>query len=85
MSTPPAKFCSVPLSAIPMATPAEAKSAINDEVSMPRMPMTVTINMKYSTMRTRLSTNVAKDWSRCRRTKIPLINLYNLLITSRPT
>ena len=46
MSTPPAKFCKVPLRAMPTATPAEAKSARNELVGMPRMPITVTIRMK---------------------------------------
>ncbi len=63
ISTPPAKFWSVPLNAIPIATPADAKIAINDDVSIPSMPITVTISIKYNTILTMLRTKVARDWS----------------------
>ncbi len=75
MSTPPAKFCKVPLNAIPTATPAEAKMAINEVVFMPKMPITVTISIKYSTIRTMLSTNTAKERSMLRRANTPLTTL----------
>ena len=44
--TPPAKFCKVPLKAMPMANPAEANKATNDEVLMPKMLTMEIIRMK---------------------------------------
>ena len=54
MITPPAKFWSVPLRAMPMAMPAEAKRAMNDEVSMPKMDTRMTMSTSHSSTLTTL-------------------------------
>ena len=41
MMTPPARFCSWPLSAIPTASPMEASTAAKDTDLTPRMPASV--------------------------------------------
>ena len=56
--TPPAKFCSVPLRAMPMATPADANRAMNDEVSMPRMLTMTMMSRNHATTLTMLVRNV---------------------------
>ena len=58
MSTPPAKFCSVPLKAMPTATPAEANTARNELVSMPIMVMA---RSRLSDMLTKLCRKVVKE------------------------
>ena len=64
MRTPPAKFCNVPLRAIPMATPALAKMAMNELVSMPNTPMTVMMSRKSNVMRMKLSRNEMSERSK---------------------
>ena len=54
MSTPPAKFCKVPLSAMPIAIPADANTARNELVSMPKMPTMMMTRITLSEMDTRL-------------------------------
>ena len=68
MSTPPAKFCSVPLKAIPMATPALAKMAINELVSMPNTPITVMMSRNISVKRISDSRNDVSERSKFLRT-----------------
>ena len=46
MRTPPAKFWRVPLKAIPIATPADAKIAMKLLVSIPKIPIMVIIRIK---------------------------------------
>lgn len=59
--TPPAKFCSVPLNAIPTANPAEANTATNDVVSIPNIPIMMTIKNNVSVMLIALNRNVRRD------------------------
>ena len=61
--TPPAKFCRVPLKAMPMAKPAEAKSATSELVLMPKMPTMASIRKKVSKTETRLIRNEQSDGS----------------------
>ena len=68
MSTPPAKFWRVPLSAIPMATPALAKMAMNELVSMPNTPMTVMMSRKSSVILMKLNRNDVNERSKPLRT-----------------
>ena len=63
MSTPPAKFCKVPLNAMPTATPADANTARNELVSMPKMPTMMMIRITFSEMDTRLLRNDVNDAS----------------------
>ena len=61
--TPPAKFCNVPLRAIPIARPADANNATNEVVSIPRMPMITVIRKNVSAILTRFCRNVRRDGS----------------------
>lgn len=82
--TPPAKFCSVPLNAIPMATPAEAKRAMNELVSMPRIPIIIMTNRKLSVMFNRLLVNEKSDASTCFFSMIFTTIRMSFLISQRP-
>ena len=64
--TPPAKFCNVPLNAMPIARPADAKIATNDVVSIPRMLMIVIIRNSVSEMLTRLIRKLLSEASTSR-------------------
>lgn len=57
MTSPPAKFWRFPLSAIPIATPADARSAANDVISTPSAPITERVRSTRRRMLTRLDTN----------------------------
>ena len=70
MIKPPAKFERFPLSAIPIATPAEANNAANEAVCTPRAPTTETINRIISTTLTKLPTKLLTDGSIFRFSKI---------------
>ena len=59
MITPPAKFCKVPLNAMPMANPAEARRATNDEVLTPKMLIINIIRIKFSTTEIKFDKNFA--------------------------
>ena len=75
MSTPPAKFCSVPLSAMPMATPALAKMAINELVSMPSTPITVMMSRNSSVILMNDSRNDVSERSKPLRTMMARVTL----------
>ena len=51
----------------PTATPAEAKRAINELVSIPMMPTTETTKMNISVIFNKLNRNVASEGSMLRR------------------
>jgi hypothetical protein len=53
-TTPPAKFCNVPLNAIPIAKPAEANIARNDEVFTPKVWIIAKISIISNKALTRL-------------------------------
>ena len=84
MSTPPAKFCNVPLRAIPMATPALAKMAMNELVSMPSTPMTVIMSRNSSVILTNDSRNEINERSKSLRTIRARTTLYILLMMNLP-
>ena len=85
MTTPPAKFCKVPLKAIPMAKPAEARRATSEEVLTPRIPIIMIINTKFSTTETRFERNLCKVAS-ARLLNSPLAShFFASFITQRPT
>ena len=54
---PPAKFCRVPLIAIPIANPEPAISATSDVVSMPNAPITIIISIIVNVMLVKLIIN----------------------------
>lgn len=85
MISPPAKFDRFPLSAIPMATPAEASSAANEVVCTPSAPTTEMINSTIKVTLTRLPTNVFTDGSKSRLVKIRRTSLFIIRIINRPT
>ena len=82
--TPPAKFCNVPLNAIPMATPAEANKAIKELVSMPNTLIMVMSNTKLSVMPTRLLTKEYKEASTCLFCMIVQVRRNILFTSQRP-
>ncbi len=84
MTTPPAKFCKVPLNAMPTANPAEASKATSEDVFTPRMLMMKMIRMKFSTTETRFDKNLCSVGSP-RRLMMPLaIHFLIHLMTQRP-
>ena len=85
MSTPPAKFCKVPLNAIPTAIPADANTARNELVSMPKIPTMMMAKNTFSEMDTRLIKNEVSDASIFRFCVSVLKAFMVYLIRSRPT
>ena len=83
--TPPAKFCNVPLNAIPTAIPADANNATNEEVLTPRIPMTITSNINISDMLIRLRRKVRNESSTFLRIKMPETNFLIFFINHFPT
>ena len=55
MRTPPAKFCNVPLKAMPMARPIDANMATNEAESTPSTDTITTIRMIYPHVRINVS------------------------------
>lgn len=84
ISTPPAKFCNVPLSAIPIATPADANNAMKELVSIPSIEITIIIRMNSRVTLSALSMNIDRDLSTCRRIIRLFMLLYILLMISLP-
>lgn len=82
--TPPAKFCNVPLNAIPIATPAEAKRAINELVSIPNTLISMMTNMKFNVILTRLLINVNNEASTSFFCMILMTIQFSFLISQRP-
>ena len=83
--TPPAKFCKVPLNAMPMANPAEASNATNELVLIPKMPMMAMMRKNVSSTDTKLIRKELSDGSILRRV-ITLVKAFLIsLITQRPS
>ena len=64
--TPPAKFCKVPLKAIPIANPADANKATNELVLMPKMPTMAKMRKNVNRTDTRLIKKVLSEASALR-------------------
>ena len=82
--TPPAKFCKVPLKAMPIAKPAEANKATSELVLMPKMPTMAMMRKKVSKTEMRLITKELSEGSALRRSNILVRPFFTKLMTQRP-
>ena len=82
---PPAKFCTVPLKAMPMAIPPAASSAAIEVVLMPRVPIVMIISTTVSVIETRLATNDTSVLSAFLRSKPLTIIRRMRLMSQAPT
>ena len=82
---PPAKFCSVPLSAMPMAMPPAASRAAREEVLTPSAPTATMIRMTVRAMDTKLEMNEAIARSVLRRSNIFRSPFLMRLMIQAPT
>ena len=81
---PPAKFCTVPDNAIPIAIPPAVSRAANEVVSTPSVPMVASTRSTVSVILTRDEINVAKVRSVCLRSKTRTNNLFTRLMSHAP-
>ena len=81
---PPAKFCTVPFNAIPIAIPPPASRAAREVVSIPNVPTVVMISMIVRAMLTMLWINEAIAASVSFFSKILLRIVLTFLISQTP-
>ncbi len=84
MTSPPAKFCKLPDSAIPTATPAEAKRAAKEVVSTPKALTTMIIRRIVSEILTILFVKVLTLTSMSRLSSIFLTKRSSARMMKRP-
>ena len=82
---PPAKFCTVPLRAMPIAIPPAARSAASEVVFTPRVLMETIISSTVRVMDTRLNTKDASVLSVWRLVNRPMSSLRTRFISHAPT
>ena len=85
MITPPAKFCSVPCKAIPMARPMAPSSAINDVALMPTTSIAIITIIAFSSTSTRLPRNVFSDPSAPRLSNALIMIRFSIFASFMPT
>ena len=82
--TPPAKFCAVPLKAIPMASVAAEKTAMSDVTLTPSVCTTIRIKISVSRTLTVFRMNERSETSTLRRSKVTLSAATTRRINQRP-
>lgn len=82
--TPPAKFCAVPLRAMPMASVAAEKTAMSDVTFTPSVCTTMSTRISEKTTRTVLRMNERSEMSTLRRSMATSISRTTRRTIQRP-